>query len=147
MSVYFVVQCSDMIEGIKTLFKGILAPAIFFLGVLIVYFIFSLMGINLALAISFIIALSPIWLPLVLVRLTYEKWVYYVHLKFLLSSGRVTLRINLPQNVFKSPEAMESVFTQIHNISSPDNLMHTYIDGRHPLTYSFGFGKYISTCL
>ena len=126
-----------MIEGIKILFKGILAPAIFFLGVLIVYFIFSLMGINLALAISFIIALSPIWLPLVLMRLTYEKWVYYTHLKFLLSSGRVTLRINLPQNVFKSPEAMESVFTQIHNISSPDNLMHTYIDGRHPLTYSF----------
>lgn len=114
-----------------------MAPVIFFLGILIIYSVFSLVGINLALAISFLIALSPIWLPLVLMRLTYEKWVYYTHLKFLLFSGRVTLRINLPQNVFKSPEAMESVFTQIHNISSPDNLMHTYIDGRHPLTYSF----------
>ena len=114
-----------------------MAPLIFFLGILIIYSVFSLVGIDLALAISFLIALSPIWLPLVLMRLTYEKWVYYTHLKFLLFSGRVTLRINLPQNVFKSPEAMESVFTQIHNISSPDNLMHTYIDGRHPLTYSF----------
>lgn len=133
----FVVQCSDMIEGLKILSKGILAPVLFFVAVVVVYFIFSQVGIDLSLTISFLIALSPIWLPLLLMRLTYEKWVYYVHLKFLMFSGRVTLRINLPQNVFKSPEAMESVFTQIHNISSPDNLMHSYIDGRHPLTYSF----------
>ena len=118
--------------------KKILSPLFFVLAVVVVYQIFSLIvDINLALPISFLIALSPIWLPIVLFYLAYDKWVYYVHLKFVLMNGRTTLRIHLPQNVFKSPEAMESVFTQIYNLATPDNLMHMYLDGRHPLTYSF----------
>jgi hypothetical protein len=127
-----------MSDTLKVTLKGILNPILFVLGVFVVYEIFSsITGINLSLPISFIIALSPIWLPVVLLYLAYEKWVYYVHLKFVVTNGRFTLRINLPQNVTKSPEAMESVFTQIYNISTPDNLMHMYLDGRHPLTYSF----------
>lgn len=57
--------------------------------------------------------------------------------KFKFENGRSTLRIKLPQEVFKSPEAMESVFTQIHNAGRADNLMQTYLDGRHPLVLSF----------
>ena len=127
-----------MIENIKNIVNGLAKPIFLVLAVFVMYKIFSsITGINLALPISFIIALSPIWLPIVLFYITYEKWVYYVHLKFVIMNGRTTLRIHLPQNVFKSPEAMESVFTQIYNISTPDNLMHMYLDGRHPLTYSF----------
>ena len=59
-----------------------------------------------------------------------------VELKFSYDNGRATLRIKLPQEVFKSPEAMESVLTQVHNINSRDNLMQTYIDGKHPLVTS-----------
>jgi hypothetical protein len=32
---------------------------------------------------------------------------------------------------------MENVISQIHNVNTPDNLMQTYIDGKHPLTFSF----------
>lgn len=127
-----------MIEVVQKVFKAVLGPVLFVLALFVVYKIFSSItgGLNLALPISFLLALSPIWLPAVLFYLAYEKWVYYVHLKFVLSNGRSTIRIHLPQNVFKSPEAMESVLAQIYNLSTPDNLMHMYLDGRHPLTYS-----------
>jgi hypothetical protein len=61
----------------------------------------------------------------------------YVQMKFAIDNGRTTLRIMLPPTVLKSPAAMEAVFTQIHNVSSSDNLFQTYIDGKHPLMFSF----------
>ena len=56
---------------------------------------------------------------------------------FYLNRGRSTLRIRLPQEVFKSPEAMEFVISQIHNTANPDNLMQTYIYGKRPQPFSF----------
>lgn len=60
-----------------------------------------------------------------------------VGMAFSLNQGRTTLRIRLPQEVFKSPEAMDFVIAQIHNTANPDNLMQTYINGKRPLPYSF----------
>ena len=57
--------------------------------------------------------------------------------KFRLKSGRTIFEIILPPEVFKSPEAMENVFTQIYNAASPDNLMETYLEGKRPLPYTF----------
>ena len=86
---------------------------------------------------SFIIALSPIWVPVTLFHIFYDRWMEYVKLKFQDDNGRVTLRIKPPQEVFKSPEAMESILAQIWNSYSRDNLVQTYVDGKHPLTYCF----------
>jgi hypothetical protein len=63
-------------------------------------------------------------------------WMWSVGEKFKYDNGRTTLRIKLPQEVLKSPEAMESVLTQIHNANGPDNLMQTYLDGKRPLVSS-----------
>lgn len=82
------------------------------------------------------VSLTPIWLPLGLFYITFERWMYYVQNKFADSQGRTTLRINLPQEVFKSPEAMEAVLSQMQQSNSQDNLMQTYIDGKTPLTSS-----------
>jgi len=85
---------------------------------------------------SIIVALSPIWLPIAIFYVAFEEWMWSVEDMFKYNSGRTTLRIKLPQEVFKSPEAMESVLTQMHNINSRDNLMQTYLDGKHPLVSS-----------
>jgi hypothetical protein len=49
----------------------------------------------------------------------------------------VTLEVKLPQEVFKSPQAMEEVLSQVWQNNKPYNLMQAYWEGKHALTYSF----------
>lgn len=83
-----------------------------------------------------IVLTGPIWLPYITFLLFYEFWLYYVRKEFDLVYDRITLEIKLPQDIFKSPEAMELILLQMHQASSPDNLKETYIDGKHPPTTS-----------
>ena len=121
----------------KAIFGVIAGPMFLFLGLGI--FIFTLYSANVdpVPIFSFIVALSPIWVPVTLFHIFFDRWQDYTGLKFQDDNGRVTLRIKPPQEVFKSPEAMESVFAQIYNSYARDNLVQTYIDGKRPLTYSF----------
>ena len=121
----------------KAIFGVIAGPMFLFLGLGI--FIFTLYSANddPVPIFSFIVALSPIWVPVTLFHIFFDRWQDYTGLKFQDDNGRVTLRIKPPQEVFKSPEAMESVFAQIYNSYARDNLVQTYIDGKRPLTYSF----------
>ncbi|MCU0678568.1 MAG: hypothetical protein MUF19_03220 [Candidatus Pacebacteria bacterium] len=122
------------------LFKAMLgflaAPVLIVIGILVMRTTFEIMGVNFEPVLSIVIALTPIWLPFLLFWLLYEKWMEYVKHKFMHQQGRTTLRIKLPSEVFKSPEAMENVLAQVHNVQSPDNLWQTYIDGKHPLVMS-----------
>jgi len=106
-------------------------------GILIVLFVLSLVGISQFQMVSFIFALSPIWLPYITFHIFFEKWLEMVGKKFSIAQGRTIFEVKLPADVFKSPEAMEIVFTQIYNKASPDNLMETYLDGKRPLPYTF----------
>lgn len=90
---------------------------------------------------SVLAALTPIWLPIILFYLFFNKWTDMVGTAFYLNQGRTTLRVRLPADVFKSPEAMEFVISQIHNTANPDNLMQTYKDGKRPLPFSFEFAS------
>lgn len=96
-------------------------------------FIFGVRGGQI---LSIVIALAPIWLPLALFFIFYEKWMDMIGTKFFIGQGRSTLRIHIPQEIFKSPEAMEFVLAQIHNTANPDNLMQTYIDGKRPIPFT-----------
>ncbi len=82
------------------------------------------------------VALAPVWIPFLLFKLWFNKWMDAVGKKYELDNGRTTLLIRLPEDVFKSPEAMEFVLGQIHNIANSDTLMQTYLDGKRPLTNS-----------
>lgn len=86
--------------------------------------------------VAIVIALAPFWLPALLFFTFYWKWMDMIGTKFYLGQGRSTLRIKIPQEIFKSPEAMEIVLAQIHNTANPDNLMQTYLDGKRPLPIS-----------
>lgn len=121
----------------KVLFNVSAAPVFLVFGFLLFFYILRIVNIDPGPVFSVVIALTPIWLPFVLFYLTFDKWMYYVTNKFAANNGRTTLRIHLPQEVFKSPEAMEAVLSQMHQTNGPDNLYQTYVDGKCPLTASF----------
>lgn len=121
----------------KLLFSFVAIPLMIAVTFGMMYFILSRLNINPEPVLSIMVLLSPLWLPYVLFHLMFDEWKEYIRLKWRIFNGRTTLRIKLPQEVFKSPEAMEAVISQIHNTSSPDNLWQTYIDGRSPLVFSF----------
>ncbi len=121
----------------KLLFGMVAGPLIVITALVVMYYTFSIIGINPEPILAIGIALTPIWLPFVLFYMLYEKWIGFARLRFALDNGRTTLRIKLPQEVFKSPEAMESVMAQIHNPNGSDNLWQAYVDGKHPLMFSF----------
>lgn len=122
---------------VKSIFGAIMIPLFLFVALGIMFYTFSKLNVDIRPTLTYAIALSPIWLPAALFYLTFDMWMWSVREKFKFNNGRTTLRIKLPQEVLKSPEAMESIFTQIHNANSPDNLMQTYLDGKHPLLTSF----------
>jgi len=121
----------------KSLFGALAGPIFLFVGLGMMFFVFSLLNVDIEPILSFVLVSSPIWLPLVLFYILFEQWQDFSHAKFAYENGRVTLRIKLPQEVFKSPEAMENVFAQIHNPNGADNLWQAYVDGKHPLVSSF----------
>jgi len=112
-------------------------PLMAFLAVVLFISGLFIFGVTTGGVISFLLLLSPIWFPMILFMIFYKKWMETVGLSFYLDNGRTTLRIIPPQEVLKSPEAMEFVISQIHNTANPDNLMQTYLDGKRPLPYSF----------
>lgn len=82
---------------------------------------------------TFFLTLAPIWFPALAFSIFHLRWMDYVHKMFYLKNGRTQFRIKIPQEVLKSPEAMELVLTQIWNVQNPDNYWQTYIDGKTPL--------------
>ncbi|MEY3784028.1 MAG: hypothetical protein RLZZ230_350 [Candidatus Parcubacteria bacterium] len=123
-------------EMFKSIFFATAAPVFLIFGLGVMYFTFSHLNVDLKPILTIVVALSPLWLPFVLFTVLFEQWMWSVQEKFKFSQGRSTLRIKPPQEVLKSPEAMESVLAQIFNTNSPDNLMQTYLDGKHPLVTS-----------
>ncbi len=123
-------------ELFDVLFTVVAGPVLVLLVIVIMYVAVSKLNIDLRPAISILIATGPLWVPFLLFWLAYDYWMFYARKKFAIGKGRYTIRVKLPQEVYKSPEAMESVLTQVLNPQSSDNLWQSYIDGRHPLIMS-----------
>lgn len=111
-------------------------PAVI-IGTILIIFGVSYVGVSQSKMVTFIFLTSPIWLPYITFHIFFEKYMEMLGKKFRIKSGRVLFEIKLPPDVFKSPEAMEYVFTQVFNAATPDNLMETYIDGKRPQPYTF----------
>ena len=102
------------------------------LGLLLAVFTIYFIGIPLNRWVGFMLLLLPVFLPYVLFHKFVHLWLEYVQLDFDLNAGRTTLEIQFPQEVFKSPLAMELVLTQLYQTANPDNHIQTYWDGKHP---------------
>ncbi len=113
-------------------------PAIIFipLGLVLFYIVFKFIDVDSSRTLGYVIAGAPLYLPVVTFLLAFEFWLAYVQKDFDMKQGRVTLEIRLPQEIFKSPEAMELVLIQLHQTAAPDNHIQTYWDGKHPPTYA-----------
>lgn len=121
---------------IRSIIAGFAPLFLMLVGFAMMFFMIKTLNVNIKPILTVVVALSPIWLPIAVFYVTFEQWMWSVQAKFSYENGRTTLRIKLPQEVLKSPEAMESVLTIMHNINSRDNLMQTYLDGKHPLVSS-----------
>lgn len=75
---------------------------------------------------------SPVWLPYLLFGVMRYWWFEYINLYFDLQQGRTTLELQFPQEMLKSPVAMEIVLTYLYQAANPDNLVETYWDGKRP---------------
>jgi hypothetical protein len=104
-------------------------------GLVMLVAVFMMLDIQSNIVVRYMLISAPIWLPIITFYLFFEYWMYYVQKKFDLSQGRVTLEIKIPQEIFKSPEAMELVLIQLHQTAAPDNHVQTYWDGKHPPVY------------
>lgn len=111
-------------------FGAIAIPLCF--GVIALVYWFFVRGTDVAFLQVFSLALFilPLFLPIILFYLTYDRWMDFVRTMFYYNMGRTTLRIKLPPEVLKSPEAMESVFTHVFAPMNPDNLAQAYLDGK-----------------
>lgn len=98
-------------------------------------FAFTLFDFKVNAVFNYAFILAPIWLPFVTFLLFFESWLYYVRKEFNIAKGRVTLEIKLPQEILKSPQAMEMALIQFHQKASPDNHVESYFDGKHPPKY------------
>lgn len=83
-------------------------------------------------ALSIIFTTAPIWLPIITFQAFFHEWMDYVQKEYDIYMGRVSFEIKIPQDVFKSPEAMELILIQLHQKANPDNHYETYIDGKYP---------------
>lgn len=100
-----------------------------------IYLFLNYLGISTSRVFSFIVFLAPIWLPLISFFLFYESWISFVRYQFNRKQKRVTLEIILPQEVFKSPLAMELVLNQMNQTAGIDNHVQAWWDGKHPPTF------------
>lgn len=73
---------------------------------------------------KFLIDTSPFWLPFILGVAFWKQWVRYTHAAFLARTKWILLEIKLPQEVLKSPLAMENVLMFLHQTGSET----TFID-------------------
>lgn len=60
-------------------------------------------------------ALSPVWVPLFLLRYVWILWMHYIRYQFWFNTKFVLLEVTLPPEVNKSPLAMEVVLSTMHN--------------------------------
>lgn len=87
-------------------------------------------------ALKILVAVAPIWVPIMLLYLFYDFWLSYKRLHYLSTVEYVLLEIKLPQMISKTPAAMEMVLAGIANPSG-GALYKTFVLGEVRPWWSF----------
>lgn len=72
--------------------------------------------------------LAPIWLPVLLVWVTVVLYMRYIRIKYLRSREYDLMEIKLPEEIKKTPESMELIFTALYLKSTP-TLYNVFVNG------------------
>jgi hypothetical protein len=79
---------------------------------------------------AFVVALSPIWLPIYLGKFFWTTWIHYIRFAFWFSQEHVLLEVQLPPEVEKSPLAMELFLTGIYNTGGEGTFIARLWEGK-----------------
>ncbi len=72
----------------------------------------------------------PIWLPILLIIIGWKLWVRYIRALFWSKKKRILLEIKLPKEITKSPIAMETFLTALHQTGREGTLYAKYWEGK-----------------
>lgn len=78
---------------------------------------------------------SFVWLPLVLIGVAFILWIRYIRQKFIFNQEKVLLEIKIPQEIKKSPAAMEIFLSALYQKGGATYL-DTYLGGKIPPWFS-----------
>ena len=86
---------------------------------------------------GFLLSLWWIWLPWILFVLAKDIWIRYRRNKFVQELEWVLLEVKPPQNIEKTPYAMEQLFAGLHGVHSDPNKKEQLYDGIFQRYFSF----------
>lgn len=78
----------------------------------------------------------PVLIPIILVRLTISSWINYARDKYINSIEWTLLEIVPPQDITKTPAAMELFFNFLYDTGGEANWINRYIEGKVRNWYS-----------
>ncbi len=79
---------------------------------------------------------APVFIPLLLIYIFWETWIQYVRAKYNLSLEWLLLEIRLPQDIFKSPLAMETFLMSLWQVGSEVTFIDRSIKGQTRAEFS-----------
>lgn len=85
---------------------------------------------------------APVWLPLLLAFVLWELFYRYVRMKYLIGMPHVLLEIKLPQDIKRSPLAMETVLNVMYHTGEPANWYEQYVEGRYRPEFSLEIASF-----
>ena len=133
-----VTAANDFINAKVLIYSPLWVPAVFFLF-LGVAFVPSLSVSYAGLVVqvlSSVLSTMPLWLPFVLIIAFWELWNQYVRARFILSLKWVLLEIKIPQEVTKSPLAMETFLMSLYQTGRETTFIDRHWKGQIRPYYS-----------
>ena len=79
--------------------------------------------------IAALVSIAPIWLPIVLGKFLWIWWIEYIRYIFWFKQEHILLEIQVPQEVEKSPLAMEIFLTTLHNAGGETTFLKRVWEG------------------
>ncbi len=111
----------------------ILVPPIF---IALLCFLFAYDSKSALAAAAATLSLMPFWLPLLILNHLWITWIHYIRFKYWREQEHVLLEVDIPQEIFKSPLAMELFLTTLHNAGGESTFIDRLWKGKFRTTWS-----------
>jgi hypothetical protein len=85
---------------------------------------------------AMVVALSPLWLPIFIGTSLYLTWIHFIRYQFWFRRETGLLEIQLPQEITKSPEAVEVFLNSIYSTGGETTFVHRIWNGSFKVTWS-----------
>ncbi len=79
---------------------------------------------------AWLLALSVIWAPVALMQMAIGAWRDYIRSAFILEQEKVLLEIKIPRHIYKTPRAMELVFSGLNIGPGETTFIKKWWDGK-----------------